>query len=402
MKTYIILGAAGGYISGAPIYHRNKALYMQSLGWNVFYISCCSGTIYVNCLEKFVVTTCSFLCRKAYLFPKKRQKILLDYIIERIPVIGDEVVIETGTYYTAYWGELLARRLKCKHVIIYLDEYNDGITLSHAKFFHFKFMRGELACIAPKTMLEIFEPFWNMTMDEAVGLSCYCSNVLEDYKSELTNKIETGDYNIGYIGRLEKPAVQTIIEGIKEFAKLNIDKKIAFICYGGAEQNVIEDIKWQMKSIPNIIIFISGYLFPMPLDAIRKCNVFFSSAGSVLVSVKAGIPTVKMNAYTNIPDGFIKEIGSTSFYKCPYGNKVVDYLNMFFLEHEGPVMKLYSIENEQKQMEVYLNQHLVFLESSSSKNEYFDISSFRLTWVQRFKKFLIFTLGMRILRFVKE
>lgn len=402
MKTYIILGAAGGYISGAPIYHRNKALYMQSKGWTVYYISCCSGTIYVDGLEKFVIATCSFLCREASLFPKKRREALLGYIIERIPVMGDEVVIETGTYYTAYWGELLAKRLQCKHIIVYLDEHNEGIEPEHAKFFHFKFKRGELACITPKTMLEIFNPFWNITMEEAVGIPCYCSNALEDYKSELTGKIETGDYNIGYVGRLEKPVVQTIIEGVKEFAKLNEDKKIAFICYGGAEYSVVEGIKEQMKGISNMIVFVSGYLFPIPLEAVKKCHIFFSAAGSVLISVKAGIPTVRMNVYTNEPDGFFQEIGSTFYYRCPDGDKVADYLNMFFIRHEGPVMKSYPMEKEQERIEGCLNQHLAFLESSSSKKEHFDISSFRLTWVQVFKKFLISILGMRVLRFVKE
>ena len=35
-KNYIIIGALGGYISGAPIYYRNKALDMKSKGWNVY------------------------------------------------------------------------------------------------------------------------------------------------------------------------------------------------------------------------------------------------------------------------------------------------------------------------------------------------------------------------------
>ena len=36
-KNYIIIGALGGYISGAPIYYRNKALYMN-WGFPVYYM----------------------------------------------------------------------------------------------------------------------------------------------------------------------------------------------------------------------------------------------------------------------------------------------------------------------------------------------------------------------------
>ena len=44
------------------------------------------------------------------------------------------VVIETGTDYTAYWGELLAEKLNGRHIITLLDEYNDKITSKVAPF----------------------------------------------------------------------------------------------------------------------------------------------------------------------------------------------------------------------------------------------------------------------------
>lgn len=33
--TYIFICDIAGYISGAPIYYRNKALFLEKDGWNV-------------------------------------------------------------------------------------------------------------------------------------------------------------------------------------------------------------------------------------------------------------------------------------------------------------------------------------------------------------------------------
>lgn len=77
------MGAAGGYISGGPIYQRNKALFLQQRGWSVYYISCCHGKIYISGLEDFIVETCTFLTKPPYLFPPKKQQILLNYILKK-------------------------------------------------------------------------------------------------------------------------------------------------------------------------------------------------------------------------------------------------------------------------------------------------------------------------------
>lgn len=143
-------------------------------------------------------------------------------------------MIETGTYNTAYWGELLAKHLKAKHIVVYLDEHNDGITKDLSNFFHFKYKRNELACISKRTMIEIFNPFWNITQQTAIGLSCYCSNSLEDYDYKPIHTIPNCDYTIGYVGRLEKDALKVCINDIIQFATLNPSKTIAFICLGGS------------------------------------------------------------------------------------------------------------------------------------------------------------------------
>lgn len=40
------MGAAGGYISGGPIYQRNKALFLQQREWSVYYLVVMVRSIY--------------------------------------------------------------------------------------------------------------------------------------------------------------------------------------------------------------------------------------------------------------------------------------------------------------------------------------------------------------------
>ncbi len=401
MKTYIIIGAAGGYISGAPIYHRNKAIYLQQQGWNVYYISCCRGEIYVRGLEKFVIGVYSFLCKEAYIFSRKKQKELLDYMIKSLPVLGDEIIIETGTYYTAYWGELLAKRLGAKHIIMYLDEHNEAITHNQAGFFLFKFKRHELACITKNAMINIFSEFWNVDLSNAIELSCCCINSLEDYENDFTYQIRKSDYTIGYIGRLEKPALMELVKSLQDFVKIIGEKKVSLVCFGGAEKTVIDNIRNTVKEIPHVSLFISGYIFPIPLKAIKKCDMFVSSAGSSLVSAKAGVPTVRINVYSNKPDGFVRYSKTNSLVVSKFGENIIDYLKKFFIDGDKPIVSTYSLEKDKERMFNAFKQHDEFLNNTVKEKNYYNISSIHLTIKQRFMKMLISCFGMRIFIILK-
>jgi len=403
-KTYIIMGAAGGYISGGPIYHRNKALYMQSLGWNVFYITSCGGKILVDGLEKFIVAQCTFLCRPPYMLPKRKQKKMIDYIIKKLPSVNTyQLVIETGTYYTSYWGELLARRLHGKHIIVYLDEHNDGILHRDASFFKFKFDRRELACISPNAMIDIFGKYWNIDLNETVSVPCECTNVIEDIESCLNTDIPIADYTIGYIGRLEKKEFTTICNALMIFAKMVGDKKIVFVCFGDSTLHNSAEILSDIRKVKNIDVFVTGFIYPIPLQAIRKCDLCVSSAGSATVSCKAGVPTIRMDVYSDKPMGFMKEVGCSDYVRYPNGDKLVDYLKSFFIENDADFsISPYDISNDAELLTRNLDKHLSFLHLSVKEKTYYDFSKVRLTRKEKLCILLNSILGNRLYDILKN
>lgn len=403
-KTYIMIGAAGGYISGAPIYHRNKALYMQESGWSVYYISVRDGKIFVSGLEKFIIGCFPILEVAPFLLKASERARVLKSICSKIPSLGDEIVIETGTFYTAYWGELLAKELGARHTIVYLDEHNSGINGQTAKFFKFKYDRFELACISQAAYQDIFAPFWTLDSCYAVVLSCYCTNSLEDISSPITKEIKCADITIGYVGRLEKDAFKVLIEEICQFSIDYPQFTIALNCFGDFDSKEERmNLLQHLSSYNKITLYISGFIFPIPVKAITKCNICFGSAGSAFVPVKANVPTVEINVYTNKPDGFKISVKESKYTKISKGESIYDYLKAFFVDRFRPQNDFYDLSEDKLLMHKHFQYHISFLEKAQQiPTRYFDFSMINLSSKEKMKKLFLVLFGYRMLKQVKK
>jgi len=395
--TYILIGAAGGYISGGPIYQRNKALFMRQQGWDVYYISCCHGKVYIDGLDEFIIGVFTFIAKPAYLFPKKYQHKLIDYVLKNIPKLSDEIIIETGTDYTAYWGELLAEQLKGRHIVTLLDEYNDKINQKVASFYQFKYNRRELACISNEVMVHIFGDLIPQANVAQYSVPCYCTNSLADTKPSWVGDIPTGDLVVGYIGRLDKKAVPVIIEGIKKFAKENVNLQIVFLCIGGSDvKSDSDNILGSFSEFNNVRVCITGLLFPIPIACVRKCDLIFSTAGSCSVGAKASVPTVRIHQITNAVQGFVQKIGCADYFQYQNAHTVYDYISLFFKGEFCPKLEEYDLSNEWIMAEKCFEKHLNLLNKAESKLLYFDFRKIKLSWKKRFYKYSMLILGMRL------
>lgn len=332
------------------------------------------------------------LTQKAYCLSLHRREALIHKVIDSLPNMnGDETVVETGTFYTAYWGEILAKKLMARHIVIYLDEHNVGIHEEQADFFRFKYEREELACISDEAYHDIFSPFWEYQKERSYTLPCYCTNSLEDINSPVIDETKKAEYTIGYVGRLEKDAFQALVDGLMEFASSHPQKAVALNCFGGYD-NPSECNRLQVKlaEYPNVGLYVSGFLFPIPKRAVEKCDIFFASAGSVTVPVKAGVPTISMNVYSNCPDGFRIDARNRFVHiKCDKCRTVADYLETFFTDGFRPQMEKYNLEEEKILFDEYLCQHVLFLERAMKRPlDYYDISKMDMTLKERVKKLI--------------
>lgn len=399
-RTYVLICGFSNVVAGGPIYHRNKLKYLEERGWRTVVISIGKAfNVRINGLEKYEGTGVSFLHYLPGEFSKSQFERKLDVLQSFIPSDASDIIIETGTCFSAYWGEALAARLKAKHCFWFIDEHFDSINKDNIGFYKFKYDRGELACIDKNAMYRLFKPYYDIPLEKCFSLDFECSNVVEDINHPFTTLIPKCDYNIGMIGRLEKGFVPVIIDGVKEFANQNSDKTIALVLFGGAfVATTVEEIKNNVSDVPNINLLISDYIFPLPLKALQKCDIFFSGAGSSWVTSRLLIPTVRMDVASFEPVGFIVDSDQCLLEKALMGNKVIDYLNQAFIQKAIPQIKApaESPLDMWKTVCTAFDKHMELLAKSDKKNDYYNVRCFPLPLKLKVKKFIRSLFGLKI------
>ena len=347
MKTYIMMFGIANIVAGGPIYNANKIKFLEERGWNVVVFPVDSGTIYVKPLAKYNGRKYEFLYHAPYIFRKSEVKQFLKQMKEQIPE-SQETIIETGTDFTALWGELFAKEIGAKHIIMFLDETNNSVNKFTASFFEFKYRRKELFGISKKSLLHIFSPYFEIKEPGEYVWNAWCSNSVADIEFNIDKNFPKTDYLIGSIGRLDKSFVMNIINGVCKFADSNKEKKIGLCLFGGASQRVEEFIKKTVLNYKNLQIYISGYIWPIPANIFKYIDVFVSGAGSANVSANMGVITIRMDEISNKPLGFVDN-PLTGHYvkKAEKKYEVEDFLKEALIEKYMPeIVEKISIEEQ--------------------------------------------------------
>ena len=307
--TYIFIGDIADYISGAPIYQRNKALFLSEKGWRVLVIPIKRGRVYIKDLSRFAVGSFPFLkCRPSDLRRRDLEE-CLNLMTASIGEVQGPCIVETGTDWSAYWGEILAERISAKHFVFILDEINPHINRC-PDYFWWKYERGELAGISGDVVKELFGEDRLPNDIEPLSFSPYCTNSIEDYSWSGAGQWSYWDLNIGSIGRLEKKYVIQICDSIRRFAISHPEIQIGAYFFGGSDDRTRESVEDGLRGVSNLHVYITGYLWPLPLNVLRKMQVFVGGAGGARVPVSIGIPSLCMDIYGNGCIGFFDELDS--------------------------------------------------------------------------------------------
>lgn len=308
-KKYIIITPRITNMGGAQMYVRNKNIYMQENGWDVEIISTQKGMIYIGDLQKFdcVIPELGF---NIYLYPESKQNRILNNIINRVlQKHYDEIIIESTCTAESTWAEVLAHKIGAKHFFFNLQEQDVVKSQIIQDFLRFKYNRRELVGIAPTSLYNLFLPFAPINIDKSYRLPAYCNNVVEDIECPLLKEINTTnyDYVVGCLSRLDKPFIMPALNDFIIYLNKHTDKKYLFLMIGGAPEgsSYEQKIRDLFKNISNVDIIITGYMFPIPSKLLDICNAFFTSAGSVWVCMRSGIPTISYDANDFRPIGII-------------------------------------------------------------------------------------------------
>jgi hypothetical protein len=302
-RTYIFLTRRITEVGGAEQYIANKAGFLKESGWRVFVFSGRPGTIRIDEFREYAPFILPELAYSPDFYPRRRVEAILEKILAAVGDCGDGCIIQSDAGIRAIWGELLAPRLGARHLAFLLQEehrYSDALR----RFLRFKYERHELAGIVKNAVAKMLDDD-SIEPRTDTAISTFCNNVVEDVPEAFTAQLDSSaTRTIGSIGRLEKPCVRPILDGILRYSDRHPAETLNLVLVGGAPTPARESgIKALFSGHPRIRLLVTGNLHPIPKRLLDRIDAFVSTAGSARVSFRAGRPTVLVHPVSGVPAG---------------------------------------------------------------------------------------------------
>ena len=385
MKYYLFLTTLIRNIGGGHIYTLNKTKYLQRLGYDVgfFHADVRHGEIIIKDLLPYEYNCDNHLQYPTYFFRRKTQEQVISSICNLIPKTCNEIIIESQTLICSTWGELLAKRLNAKHIIYLLSENHYIRNRSLYFFFRFKLARRELTGIVKKSLPILFKGWQTITEKESYSLTARSANVLADIPYPEIQSIPQSDYTIGSIGRIDKLFLIESLKKIVDFIKLHPEKTFTILLIGdSSEKSTKNSIKKIFDGLSNVKIFITGLIYPIPVELVLMPDVFISAAGACHVSNSLGKVTISIDANDFKPIGIIGKTTNNTLFR---GNE--PEVSLHELLEAILIKKEYKSEIvEWNQINYDYTDHLDFVRQSDNSKQYFDISTAKLSlrdWIEK-------------------
>lgn len=302
MKTYILFSGYLCFLGGEQAYIAGITRYLERSGWTVRVLSVPSPLKskweQLNpSLEKYAGDQFTELQYPPAAYLPKRQAALIKKIVIHLSEAlhgSEEIIIESHDMESAGWGELLAREVHGRHVILALSERFQGRNLLYAAYqdyLLFKYQRGEIMNHS-EIINKIFQGKKIAPQNYRTGILFGAEqDMVQEVDSPIVDVIERKDYNIALISRMEKEAVKGMLQGVREFALAHGDKEIQFVIVGNAERKLAE-LKRVISPLSNITLTLLGVQIPVPKSLFRKMDVILAISQTAIFASYEGVPCI--------------------------------------------------------------------------------------------------------------
>lgn len=287
-------------IGGMQLLVAGKAEILESQGWEVyiFFPTHETGACALASLDKYNEGGFCELTLPPYKWTARTRKNVIEKMCRIIGSIKEEeIIIESHSDRTSQWGEILAAKIHAKHMLLLCNETyrgKDKYYLENLDFYDFKHRRKEVAGEMDDIIFKLFEGYKTVPENE-IYIFKYDENPIRDVNNEKVNAIKKYDWNIGYIGRIEKGYVPNIIKSIAIFAKDNPHKSIQFVIVGNIEarRGLIEAT---FDGISNLTVTLLDDVVPIPKSLFMKLDVVIAGSGSAKCAAYENVYTIIADA----------------------------------------------------------------------------------------------------------
>ncbi len=318
---YIILTYTMDGVAGGPSYVANKVKWLVSKGWEVCVFDHYGSfdkdkAIVLPELIKYEKNRLLELFFPPSYFSKKQRRRILEYLAGIIGIANDYVV-ESNSSRLSLWGELLAEKLKAKHLIFDIGENIDIRSVKEYEFSQYKLERNELFAINPRAIKMKFSGYKELTDEEAEKhtFAAIMGVQLEDVTLEELKEVPPADLKILSFGRW-KPYFRTMLTGVSKFAHQHPDKQINFLLMG--DVTLSNDERHILDESSNIFYKEIPAKRPVPREIFDYSDVVIATAGCANISFNAGYKTISMDVENNTPLGIMGFTTLNSVFSSEY------------------------------------------------------------------------------------
>lgn len=370
--------------------------YLESQGWRVLIFSSMKGHIMIDGFRKFEHLILPPLYLSPVCYRKSEVRRTIDRIISEIGDYNPEdTIIESDILQRSVWAELVASRLKCRHLSMFVQEKYKRNT-DPQSFIRFKYDRHELSCITKNGIQMLFGED-NEDVRRDARFVAYCNNVIleapDKYSAMLNPK---ADLTLGSLGRLSKPYVPFVVEAFCKYAASHPDKLFNIVFIGDSSNRGKKDeISRAFKGLPNVNLVMTGNVYPVPVSFAHKVDVFVSTAGASNATYNVGIPTVMVHALTGDPVGVIGlDFMQTekSMYDAMHDTTIEDCIDKALVQ-KTEIRFLGGAAEYDEKMRTEFKRQLTFIDYTDKKEYYPEEKLMKIRTPSHYPFFFLWSIG---------
>ena len=373
MKKYIIITPSISRYGGSKLYTKNKKEFMQSQGWEVYVFSAWNTDIRIPGLEPYENMGFPEIVKPICLYSKRFVQSKLSYMAD---IVGEfeECVIETHEVASTTWGEMLAEKLKAKHLMYLLAENVKSEARRFRELGKFKLDRGEFRSSHAETIMRFFEEGqYTLEQSRQYNLKCLLNIGLEDDRpSAFEDDIDSSKLVIGVFSRLDKKCIPNTFQELKKFFQNHAQIQGQVVVIGNGDNYTEKDIREAFAGVTNVEFVFTGNLTPVPTGLIHKIDLAFSLAGCATLLRQCHCVTVTIDATDY---GVIGLFGINTEKNTYRAQEPFQSIESFLDENWQKIPQLKELMKQDKFIPADVNEiyqaHLDFIYLSDQEKKYF-------------------------------
>lgn len=313
MKHYILLTHTISGLGGGELYTLRRAQYLLNKKYKVTVID---HKVESNFILKDKFVGCNIIHEPLLIYPisyysPQKSNFIIKELIDRLNLEESDFYIESHGFELGIWGEILAIKLKARHLIYCYEEWRQVKNywiLPGRKFLIRKYLVNEFYGCTSESIKILFGEIFDI--NNYLNIPFDRTEIKEKTYPHIELYPDQESFTIATVSRLEKTYLDNLIEDVEIFAKKYPNQKIHLIIGGNSKKeqrfndikNKCDDLKLRNK---NVNVTLTGYIYELGKDLYEVTDVFIGMGTASINAISQGTLTINIDPLNNnLSSGF--------------------------------------------------------------------------------------------------